>query len=142
MAREYDTDSIILPIKPRQVLASIIETPDGTRLQSFHRHDCKTYTDANGETYMIDGGIDYFRSFVNKEPAKNISIYTDNSFDIKRTAKLWGTYGKNGDEPLRFISVSEMEDGHIEKLLEPMMRVNPEIKELLIQEQTYRNIDL
>lgn len=125
-----------------KVLASRIQTPDGTILQSFHRHDYKEYVDANGETYMIDGGIDYRRGFVNKQPAKDISIYTDDPFEIKRTAKLWGTYGKNGDEPLKWISVSEMEDAHIDKLLEPQMYVKPEIKEILIMEKKYRNIDL
>lgn len=122
----------------KQLLASRIQTPDGTILQSFHRHDYKEYVDANGETYMIDGGIDYRRGFVNKESAKDVSIYTDDPFEIKRTAKLWGTYGKNGDEPLRWISVSEMEDSHIEKLLEPQMYVKPQIKEILILEQKYR----
>lgn len=125
-----------------KVLASRIQTPDGTILQSFHRHDYKEYVDANGETYMIDGGTDYRRGFVNKQPAKDISIYTDDPFEIKRTAKLWGTYGKNGDEPLKWISVSEMEDAHIDKLLEPQMYVKPEIKEILIMEKKYRNIDL
>ena len=142
MTREYDPDAIILPEtypKMKQVLASIIQTPDGTVLQSFHRHDYKEYIDANGETYMIDGGTEYMRSFVNKEPAKDVSIYSDDPFENRRTAKLWGTYGKNGDEPLRWVSVSEMEDGHIEKLLEPQMYVKPLIKEMLLEEVQYRN---
>lgn len=141
MNKEYDPDSIQLPNPPprmREVIASRIQTPDGTILQSFHRHDYKEYTDANGETYMIDGGTDYMRTFANNEPAKDISVYSDDPFEIKREAKVWGTYGKDGKGPLKWVSVSEMEDAHIEKLLEPQMYVKREIKEILLEEVQWR----
>lgn len=123
------------------IYASRIQTPDGTILQSFHRHDYKTYIDANQEIYMIDGGTDYFRSFVNQEPAKNISVYTDDPHELKRTIPVWGTYGKNGDEPYRVISVAEMTDQHMTALLD-LGYVKPEICACILEEIEYRKSEL
>jgi len=38
------------------LIANALRTPDGTVLESKSRHDYKEYIDANGKTYMIDGG--------------------------------------------------------------------------------------
>lgn len=125
----------------REVYASRIRTPDGTILQSFHRHDYKEYTDANGETYMIDGGTDYIRSFVNQIPAEDITVYTDDPHEVKREIPVWGTYGKDGKQQLRWLSVAEMEDAHIQALLEPNMYVRKSIKDVLKEEMKYRKIE-
>lgn len=137
MIKEYTPDDIKLP---RQMYASRIRTPDGTILQSFHRHDYKEYQDANGETYMIDGGIDYIRSSINKVPAEYLTVYVDDPFEVKREVPVWGTYGKSGKESLRWVSVAEMEDKHIEALLDPAMYVAKRIKDVLINEVEYRKV--
>lgn len=125
-----------------EVYASRIKTPDGTIIQSFHRHDYKEYTDANGETYMLDGGTDYMRSNINKVPFENISVYTYDPHEVKRLVPVWGTYGKDGKQPFKYISVSEMEDAHIMALLEPNMYVKRSIKDVLKQELKLRNINV
>lgn len=38
------------------IVYSAIKTPDGTILESKHVHDYQSYLDANGETYLLDGG--------------------------------------------------------------------------------------
>ena len=135
---KYDPDSIELP---RKVYASRIRTPDGTILQSFHRHDYKEHDDVvSGETYVIDGGIDYFRGSINKVPAEDLTVYVDDPFEVKREVPVWGTYGKNGDKELRWVSVSEMEDAHIEALVNPNMYVARAIKEVLLEEKLRRGL--
>ena len=47
------------------ILNSRMRTPDGTILESKHRHDYVTHTDANGKEYMLDGGLDYVRCSAN-----------------------------------------------------------------------------
>ena len=95
--------------EPRLIL-SRIQTPDGTLLTSHHRHDYVTYTDANGEEYMLDGGNDYQRTSVNKEPFKDLSIWSDAPYKIIRENFHRGGRGKNGDEPLKWVPLSEMSD--------------------------------
>ena len=67
------------------LIANRIQTPDGTILWSRHTHDCVFYEDANGETYMLDGGNEHYRrTSGNNEPAKDVSIYDDVNWDIQR----------------------------------------------------------
>lgn len=44
-----------------KIILNAIETPDGTVLISAHRHDYRSHTDANGTTYVVDGGTDYLK---------------------------------------------------------------------------------
>jgi hypothetical protein len=125
----------------KQMYASRLRTPDGTILQSFHRHDYKEHVDAvSGETYMIDGGIDYIRSSVNTAQPEWMIVYTDDPFEVKREVPVWGTYGKSGKEDFRWISVADMEDDHIKALLDPAMYVRKSIKDVLKEEAKNRGL--
>jgi hypothetical protein len=57
-----------------RLLLNRIRTPDGTILTSRHQHDYVTHEDANGETYMTDGGTAYLRRSVNAVPAEDLSM--------------------------------------------------------------------
>lgn len=95
-----------------------IRTPDGTILSSRNRHDYKTHLDANGEEYMVDGGLDYIRRNVTKEPAEELSVCLEQGHDVVREACKWGTYGKTGSEPFRIVALKDMSDGHIQACLD------------------------
>lgn len=103
--------------EPRLIL-SRIQTPDGTILTSYHRHDYVTHIDANGETYILDGGNDYQRTSVNIEPYKDLSIWSDAPYEIIRENFHRGGRGKNGDEPLKWIPLSKMSDEWIKNCIE------------------------
>ena len=103
--------------EPRLIL-SRIQTPDGTILTSYHRHDYVTYTDANGEEYILDGGNDYQRTSVNKESFKDLSIWSDAPYEIIRENFHRGGRGKNGDEPLKWVPLSEMSDEWVKNCIE------------------------
>lgn len=134
---KYNPDDIVLP---RQMYANRMRTPDGTILQSFHRHDYKEYVDTiSNETYVIDGGIDYVRGSINKVPAEDLIVYVDDPFEVKREIPVWGTYGKDGKQQLRWISVAEMETAHIQALLSPNMYVAKSIKDVLKEEIQLRD---
>lgn len=117
----------------RSLIYNAIRTPDGTVLVSQHRHDYRTYTDANGHEYMVDGGLDYLRRgwTTGAPPAEEISEYFDeNDTSRAREVCTWGTYGKNGDEPYRRIPVSEMSNNHIEACLRTQPNVYPVYRKL------------
>ena len=99
-------------------------TPDGTRLQSYSHYDFKEYVDANGKTYMVDGGLDYQRRSANgAEVDDSLYLYED-EFAVIREQVTWGTYGKNGDQPLRCVDTQT--------------RIHPNIREVLVMEREYR----
>ena len=101
----------------KQIVVNRIRTPDGTILTSRHVHDYVTYIDANSEEYMVDGGTDYLRRNVCKAPHEEISLYVDGSMPELREAFTWGTYGVDGDQPLTWVKLKDMEIDHILNVL-------------------------
>lgn len=102
----------------KQLVYNACRTPDGTLLVSTHRHDYVTHTDKNGETYMRDGGQDYIRCSRNIEKPEELSLTLEDDHSKVRDVVTWGTYGINGDQPLKYISVAEMETAHIIAVLD------------------------
>ena len=120
------------------LLYSAMRTPDGTLLESRYRHDYVTHNDANGEWYMLDGGTAYIRCSVNKEQPEFISIYSDDTHEVIRKYFTWGTYGKNGDQPLSYITIAEMTDGHVQAIVDTQTQLSDTIMQLFINELDYR----
>lgn len=102
-------------IKDSLRLVSRIKTPDGTILTSEFTHDFVKYTDKNGEEYMLDGGLDYQRTYINKEPATDVSIYTFSPFEEIRKHVKRGTFDKNGYRIWK--PVCELSDKHLENII-------------------------
>lgn len=121
-----------------QTIASFIITPDGTKLQSFHRHDYKTHKDANGETYMIDGGLDYQRGTVNKAPARSRIITMDHAHWLRREHFHWGTRGKDGQQPLTWKPLKDLDTDHIEAIMKTQHHIPDYLRELFKAELEYR----
>jgi hypothetical protein len=119
------------------LVVNALWTPDGTRLQSRSRYDYKEYVDANGKTYMVDGGLDYIRRSANGDEF-DASVYLDDEYALVREQVTWGTYGKNGDQPLRWVPVSEMSNDHIQAVLDTQNHMHPNLREVLMMERQYR----
>ena len=122
-----------------KLLANRIITPDGTMLQSYHRHDYKTYIDENGKEYMIDGGLDYKSCNIHYDaPHTDASVYDTDPHTEIREGFCWGSYGKGGDQPLRRIKLSEMSNNHIEAILVTQHHIGSQIRKVFEDEQQYR----
>jgi len=118
-----------------------IRTPDGTVLESRHRHDYVTYQDKNGKEYMVDGGLEYTRRNVHADaPYEELSVYTTDGHDRVREAVKWGTYGINGDQPLTHILLKDMNTEHIEACLENVPSMHPAYKESFKEELKLRSL--
>jgi hypothetical protein len=121
------------------LIKNAMRTPDGTVIESRHRHDYVTHRDANGVQYMVDGGLDYIRRSMNVgHPAEDLTVYLEDGHEKVREALTWGTYGKNGDQPLRQVKLSEMSNAHIQACLDNVPRMYPQIRTAMQTELEYR----
>lgn len=99
-----------------KLIRNQIRTPDGTVLRSLHVHDYKTYIDKNGKKYIVDGGLEYLRHSANGDEIDE-SLCDDAPHEVQREVLLWGTYGKDGNHPLKRIAICDMETEHIQAVL-------------------------
>ena len=99
----------------------ILEGNEPSYLISSNRHDFKTHTFEDGTSISVDGGNDYIRRCGNFE-VKGIK-YEDWSLDDSAPFKtikdrlLWGTYGKNGKGPFKYVRLVECETEHLQAIL-------------------------
>ena len=106
------------------ILKNSLRTPDGTEIRSMHRHDYRTYTDANGNEYMVDGGLDYLRRSANGDEVDTSVEVEDPKDPEVRNHMVWGTHGKNGDQPLTYVLLKDMETSHIEAILSTQFNIH------------------
>jgi hypothetical protein len=100
----------------RKIVYNAIQTPDGTVLESTHRHDYKTYVDTNGKTYMIDGGLSYVRRSDNGDEVL-LTKYEDQQHEQIREYAFRSGYGKPGNPDYgtyRITRIADMDDDYLE----------------------------
>jgi hypothetical protein len=104
-------------------------------LVSYYGHDYKTCSCPNQA--MVDGGNEYARyGAVDMDKIKNIIYTVDDDFEIVRDHAHWGTRGRDGMQPLSYISPSKMTDGHLSNLLD--YGIVQWFKDIVIKEIAYR----
>ena len=121
-----------------KLLYNAMRTPDGTIIESRHRHDYVTHLDANGKEYMVDGGLDYVRCSVHDDQV-DLCVYDDDSHSLIRKTLAWGTYGKSGDQPLTYILLKDMETDHIQACLDNVQAMYPQVRNAMQNELEFRN---
>ena len=115
--------------KDERIVINMIKTPDGTILESQYRHDYKVYTDKNGIEYMVDGGKDYLRRrIVEEAPFEEMSLYGDSDIKDIREFFVWGTRGKKGNEPIKYIKLKDMETDHLLAIVETQSQLEGRVE--------------
>jgi hypothetical protein len=123
-----------------QIVSNKIMTPDGTIIQSFHRHDYVVHHDKNGHEYMVDGGLEYLRRNVHHDaPYTELSVYSDDNFEDVRQAFHWGTRGKDGDQPLKWKAMCDLDTEHVEAILETQTQIPQWLRDLFEKELEFRS---
>lgn len=90
---------------------------------------------------MLDGGTDYQRFGGKDIRLVDLSgtIYLTDDFEKSRLAPIWGSYGIDGTEPIRYMSVSEMDTEHLKIVIKEMgSRIQKWRLDLMIQELEQR----
>ena len=122
-----------------RIVSNRIRTPDGTILESMHRHDYRTYVDANGKEYMVDGGLDYLRRNVHDDaPYEELSVYDDALHVEIRNVFKWGTRGKDGKQPLTYVPLKDLTTEHIEAILDTQSHISDYIRKIFLNELSIR----
>lgn len=119
------------------IISNSLRTPDGTTITSYHRHDYVVHLDANGKRYMVDGGTDYLRRSANGDEVDLSVEVDDNDFDTLRALVTWGTYGPDGNQPLKRVAIANLDTDHIYKILD-IPTLSPTYQTLLNQELAHR----
>jgi len=105
------------------ILFNAVKTPDGTIISSRHRHDYVAYEDKKtGKMYGVDGGCDYLRRIGDISDCEELSITDKTPFSEIREKFHWGSYGVNGDEPLKMNRLSELTNSHIEAIIKNVFK--------------------
>lgn len=100
--------------EPVQIIQNAIECNScGTILNSTHRHDFDVCLCGNA----VDGGLEYIRRVGDPVNITDLTITTDTPREIVFQRLLWGTRGINGDQPLVFKRVINLETSHLEAIL-------------------------
>jgi hypothetical protein len=100
----------------KNVVANIVQTPDGTILWSRYTHDYVTYQDANGEFYMIDGGPSIFsRASVNKVSFKSLRVFDTDPWEKQRQVILRGTFDAKGWRV--WVPLAKLSNEHVKNLI-------------------------
>ena len=121
------------------ILSNRMRTPDGTILESLNRHHYVTHLDANGKEYMLDGGLDYVRRSINGGE-QLLTVYSDDPHEMIRDVVKWGTYGKNGDEPLKYVAIADLDPYHLRAILDTQQKtMRPALYNVMLDELGYRN---
>ena len=126
-------------MKERFIVANRIELPNGVILHSKRRHDYVA-AEYNGKYYAVDGGNDYKRYVFDVQDFKDVSVYSDDSFEEIREALHRGGRGINGDEPLKYVLLKDMSDNWLKNVIEYEQSNRPDNKYLpfYIAEIKYR----
>lgn len=86
-------------------------------LVSYSRHDYKTCSCPN--LAMVDGGTAYGRyGAMDMNMIEKIDIYDDDDFEIVRKHAVRGSRGPNGDQPLSWIAICDMDDDYLQAVLD------------------------
>jgi hypothetical protein len=68
---------------------------------------------------MVDGGTAYLRyGAKNMRKIELITVYADDDYEIVRKYATRGSRGVNGDQPLTWIQLCDMDDDHLEACLD------------------------
>ena len=103
----------------RKIVYNAIQTPDGTVLESTHRHDYKEYIDKNGKTYIIDGGLSYVRRSDNGDEVL-LTKYQDQPHKQIREYAFRSGYGKPGTSDygtFRITRIADMDDEYLDEAI-------------------------
>jgi hypothetical protein len=112
----------------------------GDEVQSHHVHD---YVTCRCGALSVDGGLDYIKR-VRKSgcASKGMSLNEDDDFELIRMYLCRGSRGKNGDQPLTWIPLKDIDDEYLASLID-YKEANRQVRDvhykMYLKEREYRS---
>jgi hypothetical protein len=129
--------------RPDIIQNAIYIPEDDVYIKSLHVHDFVSYTTKKGKSVAVDGGCDYLkRSYDDKTIYQEYSLTEADPIETIREKLLWGTYGKDGKQPLKFKPIKSLEVDHLAAILANVPNLQPIISEVVkywIEKKFYNN---
>jgi len=117
----------------RIIQNAVKDITSDTYYQSTHVHDYVEF-EHNGQNHFIDGGQEYLRrSFANSDQIVDWSLYDDSPHDLIKRRMLWGTYGLNGDHPLKWVPLFECTTEHLQAILRTQLCISRSTQLLIME---------
>lgn len=116
------------PSRPQLTQNALFWPAAGVYLKSTHVHDYvgQDIEIAPGlkQSLALDGGLEYSRVVSSGNPVyEDFSLWKDSPFDMVADRFLWGAYGPNGDQPLRWVPLKECETDHLQAILRTQLHI-------------------
>lgn len=68
--------------------------------------------------FMVDGGLDYIRQSANeKHEVTYLNLYENSTIEELADKLIWGTYGKDGKQPFKYVLLKNCETEHLQAIL-------------------------
>jgi hypothetical protein len=106
------------------IIQNAVRIVDGDKesfVISTHRHDFRSHEYEAGKSVSVDGGNEYFRRAGNFEDRGtkwfDWNIDDNTPFKTIKERLLWGTRGKSGTEPLKYVRLVKCETDHLQSIL-------------------------
>jgi hypothetical protein len=110
--------------------------PKYSFLVSSHVHDFQTHEFHDGTSVSVDGGHDYIRRCYPQNYAGYGTKYMEYSLDdtepfsVIKQKLLWGTRGKDGFQPLKWVRLIDCDADHLQAILDYPYTVNKRLSPL------------
>ncbi|AUR86413.1 hypothetical protein NVP1084O_206 [Vibrio phage 1.084.O._10N.261.49.F5] len=129
-------------LSDKQLLVNKIQCPDGTILESRHRHDFQIHTQQDGREYFTDGGLEYQRIGASDEEFTNLAVYTTDPHEKIREEFVWGrNMDKKGKTLVQteYLKLKDLEDDHVKTLCYFTLKGYPDkINKVFVDEHNWR----
>lgn len=106
--------------KAQMIQNAVYDKINNIWYKSSHRWDYVSIDLPDGGQTFIDGGDDYRRTSVNFNHVEGFEdwvLYENDLIEKVKERLLWGTYGKNGTDPLRWVPLSQCSTEHLYAIL-------------------------
>jgi hypothetical protein len=120
------------------IVRNAIKTPDGTILRSRSLYDYQSHLDTvSGETYGVVGGNKYLSHSVNVVPFVDMTVTSEDSFDVQREAFEWHNITEDGTEYIKLMDLSSI---HLYAILTTQTKLDGTYTEYLLKEEVVNRL--